>query len=69
MSGVALVWRSQLYVPANNRRFIDKAATRGADAIILDLEDSVPADERKGARAPGHGSRARCGPSAKPAPT
>ena len=51
MSGDALVWRSQLYVPANNRRFIDKAATRGADAIILDLEDSVPADERKGARA------------------
>ncbi len=51
MSGAALVWRSQLYVPANNRRFIDKAATRGADAIILDLEDSVPADERTGARA------------------
>ena len=38
-----LVWRSLLYVPANNQRFIDKAHTRGADAIILDLEDSVPA--------------------------
>ncbi len=46
-----LVWRSLLYVPANNRRFIDKAHTRGADAIILDLEDSVPASEREAARA------------------
>jgi len=44
------IWRSQLYVPANNERFIDKAHTRGADAIILDLEDSVPANERAGAR-------------------
>ena len=46
-----LVWRSLLYVPANNQRFIDKAHTRGADAIILDLEDSVPAAERDRARA------------------
>ena len=46
-----LVWRSMLYVPANNSRFIDKAHTRGADAIILDLEDSVPASERDAARA------------------
>jgi citrate lyase subunit beta/citryl-CoA lyase len=45
------VWRSLLYVPANNPRFIDKAHTRGADAIILDLEDSVPAAERDRARA------------------
>ncbi|MHA1107613.1 MAG: HpcH/HpaI aldolase/citrate lyase family protein [Alphaproteobacteria bacterium] len=51
MSDDALIWRSQLYVPANNQRFIDKAFTRGADAIILDLEDSVPASEREGARA------------------
>ena len=45
------VWRSLLYVPAHIPRFIDKAHTRGADAIILDLEDSVPAAERDGARA------------------
>jgi citrate lyase subunit beta/citryl-CoA lyase len=44
------VWRSLLFVPSNNERFIDKAHTRGADAIILDLEDSVPAPERPGAR-------------------
>jgi len=36
------VWRSLLYVPANVPRFIEKAHTRGADAILLDLEDSVP---------------------------
>jgi citrate lyase subunit beta/citryl-CoA lyase len=36
------VWRSALYVPANVARFIDGAHKRGADAIIVDLEDSVP---------------------------
>ena len=45
-----LVWRSLLYVPANNPRFIEKAHTRGADAIILDLEDSVPPAEKIVAR-------------------
>ncbi len=48
--GEVLVWRSLLYVPANNERFIAKAHTRGADGIILDLEDSVPEAERDGAR-------------------
>ncbi|WP_108662149.1 HpcH/HpaI aldolase/citrate lyase family protein [Acuticoccus kandeliae] len=46
-------WRSLLYVPANNERFTAKAGERGADAVILDLEDSVPpaqkADAREGA--------------------
>lgn len=45
-----LVWRSMLYVPSNNPTFVGKAHTRGADAIILDLEDSVPPAERPGAR-------------------
>ncbi|WP_309045720.1 HpcH/HpaI aldolase/citrate lyase family protein [Marinobacter sediminicola] len=43
-------WRSLLFVPANNRRFLEKAHTRGADAIIVDLEDSVPLGEKKSAR-------------------
>lgn len=39
-------FRSLLYVPANSERFIAKAHERGADAIILDLEDAVlPADK------------------------
>lgn len=52
MSAIASpVWRSLLYVPANNQRFIDKAHTREADGLILDLEDSVPPGERGAARA------------------
>jgi citrate lyase subunit beta/citryl-CoA lyase len=45
-----LIWRSLLFVPANNERFIEKAHTRAADGIILDLEDSVPAAQRPQAR-------------------
>ena len=45
------VWRSLLYVPVNVDRFVDKAHTRGADCIQLDLEDSVPAAEKDRARA------------------
>src|SRR5436305_12822735 len=44
------VWRSALYVPANVPRFIEGAHKRGADAIIVDLEDSVPLAERPAAR-------------------
>src|SRR4051812_50221255 len=44
------VWRSALYVPSNVPRFIDGAHKRGADAIIVDLEDSVPIAERPAAR-------------------
>jgi len=34
-------WRSALFVPANAKERIAKAHLRGADAIILDLEDAV----------------------------
>jgi citrate lyase subunit beta/citryl-CoA lyase len=44
------VWRSMLYVPVTARRFVEGAARRGADAIILDLEDSVAASEKARAR-------------------
>ncbi len=41
-----LVRRSKLYVPVNREKFVVKAWTRGADCIILDLEDSIaPADK------------------------
>jgi len=41
-----LVRRTKLYVPANREKFVTKAWTRGADCIILDLEDAVaPADK------------------------
>ena len=45
------VWRSLLFVPVTAKRFVDGAAGRGADAIILDLEDSVAASEKQRARA------------------
>jgi citrate lyase subunit beta/citryl-CoA lyase len=44
------VWRSLLFVPVTAKRFVDGAARRGADAIILDLEDSVAASEKARAR-------------------
>ncbi len=44
------IWRSMLFVPANSKRFISKAHTRGADAIVLDLEDSVPPTQKVDAR-------------------
>lgn len=43
--------RSMLYVPASSERFIAKAHERDADAIILDLEDSVTPNEKEKARA------------------
>ncbi len=44
------VWRSLLYVPVNVEKYVDKAHTRGADCIQVDLEDSVPAREKDRAR-------------------
>lgn len=44
------VWRSMLYVPVIVPRFVAGAADRGADAIILDFEDSVPNGEKARAR-------------------
>lgn len=44
------VWRSLLYVPVNVEKYVAKAHTRGADAIQLDLEDSVPVSEKANAR-------------------
>jgi len=35
------VIRSHLYVPADQPRLLGRAQTRGADAVIVDLEDSV----------------------------
>ncbi len=44
-------WRSLLFVPAHVERFIAKANQRGADGVVLDLEDAVPAAEKPAARA------------------
>ena len=44
------VWRSMLFVPVTQRRFVEGAHRRGADAIILDLEDAVAPSEKARAR-------------------
>lgn len=36
------MWRSMLFIPAHRDDFVRKANQRGADAYVLDLEDSVP---------------------------
>jgi len=46
-----LVRRSSLIFPVNVERFVEKAYLRGADCIIMDLEDSVPGSEKERARA------------------
>ena len=50
MAAVAYARRSSLILPVNVPRFVEKAFERGADAIVLDLEDSVPAQEKASAR-------------------
>jgi citrate lyase subunit beta / citryl-CoA lyase len=42
--------RSVLYMPGSNARAIEKARTLPADAVILDLEDSVAPDAKAAAR-------------------
>jgi citrate lyase subunit beta/citryl-CoA lyase len=42
--------RSRLYVPGSEPKYFINAALHGADAIILDLEDSVHASEKDAAR-------------------
>ncbi|HEY1102234.1 MAG TPA: CoA ester lyase [Burkholderiaceae bacterium] len=42
--------RSYLFVPGNRPERFAKAAASGADALILDLEDSVPVAEKAAAR-------------------
>lgn len=42
--------RSYLYVPGNDAAKLAKATSRGADALIVDLEDAVPAAQKDAAR-------------------
>jgi len=48
------ILRSLLSVPGNQPRMLEKAASYGADALILDLEDSVPLERKDEARAMVH---------------
>jgi len=43
-------YRSMLFVPGHKSSWAEKAVAAGADAMILDLEDSVPAADKADAR-------------------
>ncbi|WP_343080070.1 CoA ester lyase [Ostreiculturibacter nitratireducens] len=45
------LWRSLLYTPAHVQKYARKAAEGDADVVVLDLEDSVPHQEKFAARA------------------
>ena len=42
--------RSLLFVPADGGNKLDKAMASGADAVIIDLEDSISPERKEGAR-------------------
>jgi len=42
--------RSILYLPGSSDRMMEKAASRGADVLVLDLEDGVHPDQKERAR-------------------
>lgn len=44
------VWRSLMFVPVTSDKFVRTGADRGADAIILDLEDAVAPSQKEHAR-------------------
>ncbi len=44
-------YRSILFVPGHRPVWVEKAIASGADCVVLDLEDSVPTDEKAAARA------------------
>ncbi|HWP27231.1 MAG TPA: CoA ester lyase [Xanthobacteraceae bacterium] len=43
--------RSLLFIPGDSEKKLDKGLTSGADAIIIDLEDSISAERKAAARA------------------
>jgi citrate lyase subunit beta/citryl-CoA lyase len=47
---VSTVPRSWLYVPGHRAERVAKALVAGADAVVIDLEDAVPADRKDAAR-------------------
>lgn len=47
----SFLWRSFLYAPGNNPKLLERVYSAGADAVVLDLEDSVPEQEKPRARA------------------
>jgi citrate lyase subunit beta/citryl-CoA lyase len=49
-TSAAPAWRSILFVPATNERFVESALRQPADALQIDLEDSIGPDQKDEAR-------------------
>lgn len=47
---MTVLWRSLQYVPAHIRKYVESERILAADAVILDLQDSVPAAAKDDAR-------------------
>lgn len=45
-----IIRRSRLILPINIKKYVDNAYKRNADAVVLDLEDSIPENEKHNAR-------------------
>ena len=43
-------YRSVLFVPGHEEKKIKKAYTLGADVVVIDLESTVPEDEKENAK-------------------
>jgi len=43
--------RSMLYSPANNLRFLEKAAALPTDCVVMDLEETIVPEAKEAARA------------------
>lgn len=50
MTSDTFIWRSMLFVPAVSERFVDSALKQPADALQIDLEDSIAPDQKELAR-------------------
>ena len=46
----ARIWRSLLFVPANNLKMLNKATSEMQDAVLIDLEDACPPAEKETGR-------------------
>ena len=44
-------WATLLFVPADRPAMLAKAQSRGADAVLVDLEDAIPPDGKEAAQA------------------
>jgi citrate lyase subunit beta/citryl-CoA lyase len=44
------IWRSLLFVPANNWKMLNKATSEMQDAVLVDLEDACPPAEKETGR-------------------